>query len=156
MRPNRPRQKKQPRQWIAKRMVINDIEFDSLSEAAYYKRLLKDEMVQEIETHPQFTIIDTYTVECKRCRGAGRLLNPKTMNLNQCSLCKGKGKREKGGAIYTADFKVTYKDGYVEFIDIKGGPASKDFPLRKKLFEEQTGVELVIVEQKGREFIRKA
>jgi len=70
-------------------------------------------------------------------------------------LCKGRGKREKQGAKYTADFRVTYFDGFVEVIDIKGGPVGRDFPLRQKLFELKTGMELIVIRLKNKEWVRE-
>jgi len=35
---------------------------------------------------------------------------------------------------YKADFKVTYADGHVEIIDVKG-MMTKDFTIKQKLFE---------------------
>ncbi|MFC5587524.1 DUF1064 domain-containing protein [Sporosarcina soli] len=76
-------------------------------------------------------------------------------NPINCTLCKGRGKREKNGAVYTADFKVTYFDGYVEIYDVKSGPVKRDFPLRRKLFELKTGMELIVVRLKGKEWVRE-
>ncbi|MDZ5711637.1 DUF1064 domain-containing protein [Jeotgalibacillus haloalkalitolerans] len=155
MKGKRPRQKRQQRQWISHKVEIDGIEFDSATEAAYYKQLKRDPDVLDIECHPKFNILPAYEVECKKCKGAGRILNNRTLNLNKCAQCKGKGSRQKAGSVYTADFKVTYQDGYTEYIDVKGGPVNEGFPLRKKLFEVLKGVELIVVEKKNNQFVRK-
>ncbi|QNK89410.1 DUF1064 domain-containing protein [Sporosarcina sp. resist] len=152
--PSRPRAPKQPRQFNSNTTVIDGITFDSLTEGAYYVHLKKDQSIKLIEVQPEFQIIKPYKVSCKRCAGGGKLISPKTGNPINCSLCSGRGKREKAGAIYTADFQVTYFDGYVEIIDVKGGPVGRDFSLRKKLFEIKTGMELIVIRSKNKEWVR--
>lgn len=154
-RASRPREARQPRQFHKKSVEIDGITFDSLTEAAYYDKLKRDPAVTEIIPHPQFRIIENYSVECKRCAGTGRQPSKRTGNPINRSLCSGKGKREKSGAVYTADFKVTYIDGFVEYIDVKGGPVTRDFPLRRKLLEKKIGRELVVVRLKHKEWVRE-
>lgn len=149
-----PKQRKVARQYHAKKMEINGMVFDSKTEGLFYVHLLNDPAVKDIELQPQYQIIEPYTVTCKRCGGSGKRPSPRTGNLINCTLCQGKCRREKAGAIYTADFKVTYIDGFQEVIDVKGGPPERDFPLRKKLFELQTGMELIVVRLKGKEWVR--
>ncbi|WP_241535804.1 DUF1064 domain-containing protein [Indiicoccus explosivorum] len=151
----RARTKRVPRKFQATKVTFDGREFDSKTELAYYLHLRLLPEVEQIELQPQFQILSPYEVECKRCRGNRQVLNRKTGNLNQCSLCKGKGKREKAGMTYTADFRVTYTDGYTEVIDVKGFSSSRDFPVRRRLFEKMTGMELIIVERKGKEWLRK-
>lgn len=155
MRNSRPRAKRQAREFISKKAEYQGIEFHSLTELAYYKHLQKDPAVKDIELQPAFQLIERYQVECKRCVGTGKLPSHRTGNPVNCSLCKGMGQREKPGVGYTADFRVTYIDGFEEVIDVKGFEASRDFPLRRKLFEIQYGKELVVVERKGKEWVRK-
>lgn len=131
----------------ARKVSFQGKEFDSKAEWEFYMLLKNDKTVQDIELHPEYTILDKYKVVCGRCDGRGRVYNQKTGNFNKCSLCKGYGQREKQGARYTADFKVTYVDGHEEIIDVKGGPLSKDFPLRRKLFEIHVGKELTIAKK---------
>ena len=140
----------------SKKTKIGEIPFDSQTEARYYKKLLANPEVKHIELQPVYQIIEPFEVECKRCRGVGKLVNETTGRLNKCSLCNGNGKRTKQGAIYTADFKVTYQDDYQEVIDVKGYADAK-FPIRKKLFESTTGIELIVVEfdAKNRQWVRK-
>jgi hypothetical protein len=151
---SRPRVPKQSRQFNSKTAVIDGITFDSLTEGAYYVHLKKDQSIKLIEVQPEFKIIDSYEVQCKRCAGTGKRPSPITGNPVNCTLCHGKRKRVKAGAIYTADFKVTYIDGYEEIIDVKGGPVGRDFPLRKKLFEKKTGMELIVVRLENKKWVR--
>jgi hypothetical protein len=148
-------QVKKPGRTRSLKATIDNIEFDSQTEALYYKHLLRDKSVGRIELQPKYTIIDPYEVECKKCQGRGRMLNQRTKRHNNCKLCVGKGKRMKPGAIYTADFRVTYLDGYIEIIDIKGGPVERDFSLRKKLMEQQTGLELIVIRHINKEWVRE-
>lgn len=151
----RARMPKQQRQFISTKIAIDGIEFDSKTEAAYYQKLKRDPTVKDIKVQPFYQIIPTYSVVCKRCGGTGKLPSKKTGNPINCSLCNGKREREKAGAIYTADFKVTYIDGYEEIIDVKGGPVTRDFPLRRKLLEKAIGQELIVVRLKDKEWVRE-
>lgn len=150
-----PKQQKAARKFISKKVTVDAIEFDSATEAAYYQHLKRNQSIKMIEIQPKFQIIKPYSVTCKRCGGSGKRPSPQTGNLINCTLCRGMGKRDKSGAIYTADFKVTYIDGYVEVIDVKGGPTTRDFPLRRRLFEIKTGQELIIVRLKDKEWVRE-
>jgi len=127
--------------------MLGGIEFDSIAESEFYLLLKADKTVQEIELHPEYQIIDPYKVKCGRCTGTGQRFNERTGNFNKCTLCKGAGKRTKRGAIYTADFFVRYIDGHEAVYDVKGGPTSRDFTLRRKLFEMKTGRELKIAKK---------
>ncbi len=135
--------------------TYNGILFDSKTEADYYKHLEKDKTIRHIELQPQYQIIKPYNVVCSRCKGFGKSLNVRTSNYNQCRLCAGKGVKTKAGAIYTADFKVLYNDGTYEVIDVKGGPAERDFTLRKKLLESKSGQEVVVVRFKNKQWVRQ-
>lgn len=146
---------KQARQYHSKKVTYHGIEFDSQTEYLFYRHLSKDPTVKGIGLQPSYQIIDSYEVTCKRCSGSGKRPSPKTGNPINCTLCHGKCKRVKPGAKYTADFKVTYIDGYTEVIDIKGGPVTRDFPLRQKLFELKTGMELIVIRLKNKEWVRE-
>ncbi|WP_172369588.1 DUF1064 domain-containing protein [Sporosarcina jiandibaonis] len=150
-----PRQQKRSRNFNNKKIEHNGITYDSQTEFLYHQYLLKEPAVKTIEVQPTYQIIEPYKVVCKRCAGTGKLPSKKTGNPINCSLCRGKTKREKGGAIYTADFKVTYIDGYEEVIDVKGGPVTDVFSLRRRLFEAKTGIELIIIRHKNNEWIRE-
>lgn len=93
----------------ARKVEIDGITFDSQKEAAKYaelKLLQQAGEVKEIELQPVFE------------------LQP--------------GFRDKDGVYvrpitYRADFKVTWKDGRVQVIDVKGY-RTKDYQIKKKLF----------------------
>lgn len=61
----------------------------------------------------------------------------------------------KAGAKYTADFKIYYKEGRTEIIDVKCGPASRDFSLRRNLLEKAIGQEETVMEDSRGEWERK-
>ncbi|WP_203363059.1 DUF1064 domain-containing protein [Bacillus sp. REN10] len=143
------------RRWVAKKTRWNGRIYDSKAEAEYHKLLLADPDVQKIEVQPEFEIIPSYQVTCYRCEGTGKEKSLKTGRPVQCSLCSGKGLKRKAGAKYTADFLVTYKNGWKEVVDIKGGPASRDFSLRRKLLEQEIGAEVVVMELKNGIWRRK-
>jgi len=50
---------------------------------------------------------------------------------------------------------VIYVDGYEEILDVKGGPVTRDFLLRRKLLEQAVGKELIVVRLKGKEWVRE-
>lgn len=154
-RPRAPSQQKRGRQFNNKIIEHNGITYDSQTEFLYHQHLLKEPTVKSIEVQPVYQIIEPYRVICKRCAGTGKLPSKKTGNPINCSLCNGKCKREKSGAIYTADFKVTYIDGYEEVVDCKGGPLTAVFSLRRRLFEQKTGMELIIIRHIDNEWIRE-
>ncbi len=129
--------------------------FDSQTEAAYYKHLLQDKAVLKIELQPVFQIIEPYKVVCRRCEGSGKKLNIRTGNLNKCQICAGNGLKTKAGSIYTADFRVTFIDGFQEVIDVKGGPAARDFSLRKKLVESKSGQEVIVIRLENKQWVRE-
>lgn len=129
--------------------------FDSKTEAKYYQHLLQDKSIKSIALQPIFQIIEPYKVICRRCEGSGKKLNTLTGNFNKCRICHGKGLKTKAGSIYTADFRVTYLDGFREIIDVKGGPAERDFSLRKKLLESKTGQEVIVVRWKNKQWVRE-
>lgn len=148
--------RKRARRFNNKKVTYEGHEFDSQTEMEFYKYLKKNKEVlniNRVELHKTFKIIKDYEVECKRCRGVGRTLNEKTGNMNQCTLCKGEGERTQRGTTYTPDFIIHYNDGYVEYIDVKGGPTTPVFNLKKKLFAKLKGKEVIIVRKKGGEFI---
>lgn len=144
---------KTPRNWNAKKTFACGIQFDSRSETDYYMKLLAHPSVEKVEVQPVFDIIPVYSVICRRCEGAGRQQSKKTKR--NCKLCSGKGSKTKAGAKYTADFKVYWKDGRTEIVDVKGGPASRDFSLRRKLLEQAIEKEVTVMEYKNGTWRRK-
>ncbi|OAH59268.1 MULTISPECIES: DUF1064 domain-containing protein [Bacillaceae] len=143
------------RNWNAKKTFVYGILFDSKAEADFYMRLLADPDVEKVEVQPMFEIIPIYRVICRRCNGSGRLPSSKKGRAINCTLCSGKGEKMKIGAKYKADFKVYYKDGRTEIVDVKGGPASRDFSLRRKLLEKTIGQEVTVIEYNKGKWNRK-
>jgi hypothetical protein len=132
----------------SKKVVVDGCEFDSQTEAQYYEYLKSRDDVTDITLQPGYTLVEPFEFECRRCV-YGKVKSPKTGNLIKCKSCDGKGYRNKRPWTYTADFKVTYENGKVEVIDVKGW-ANERFPLVRKMFEYTQGFELLVVkEQKG-------
>lgn len=131
-----------------KKVVYEGIEFDSKTERDYYIHLKKQPDIIDIELQPEYELLASFAVECSKCRGVGKIPSPKTGRLIQCRTCEGDGWKNRQGWKYTADFLVTYNDGYQEVIDVK--PSSKmfldkSFPNKKKMWEKKFGKELIIV-----------
>jgi len=150
-----PKQQKRSRNFNNKKIEHNGIFYDSQTEFLYHQHLLKDPTVKEIKVHPEFKILEDFEVRCKRCSGSGKRASPKTGKPINCTLCHGKRTRVKGGATYTADFEIKYIDGFIEICDVKGGPITAAFALRRRMFEAKTGTELIIVRLKNKEWVRE-
>jgi hypothetical protein len=109
-----------------KKVTYDGINFDSQSEMNYYKYLKSRDDVSHIECHPAFTLIPSFEIKS--------------------SITKS-GKSKKAAMRFTPDFKVTYSDGRVETVDVKGHKKAinEGFPIRKKLWEYQHQQELIVV-----------
>jgi len=95
----------------AKKVVIDGIKFDSIKEGRYYKSLL----IQKKAVNPSDRVVDIQT----QVRY--------DIDVN--------GKRI---GFYKLDFHVTYANGRIEYVDVKGlkkGSAYQIFRLKKKLVE---------------------
>jgi hypothetical protein len=92
----------------------------------YYKYLKSRGDVSHIECHPSFTLIPSFEIKS--------------------SITKS-GKSKKAAMRFTPDFKVTYSDGRVETVDVKGHKRAinEGFPIRKKLWEYLNKQELIVV-----------
>lgn len=119
--------------------------FDSQTEFDFYMHLMKQEDVIDIVLQPQYTLVEPFKVECKRCVN-GKLPSSKTGNLIQCKTCKGTGYRSRQAWTYRPDFKVTYENGKVDVIDVKGR-ANESFRLVRKMFEYTQGIELLVAKK---------
>lgn len=128
----------------SKKTDVNGILFDSETEASYYLYLLKQPNVKNIVLQPQYTLLEAFKVRCNKCKGEGQTPSPKTGRAIKCRTCEGTGKRKRQAWTYKADFRVVYKDGYEEVIDVKGW-ANERFPLVKKMWERKFGQELIVV-----------
>ncbi|PEB52464.1 hypothetical protein COO03_11805 [Bacillus sp. AFS098217] len=126
MKTQRKRKVKAKPKINSKSVVIDGITFDSKSEADYYKYLKKQEDVAHIECHPQYELIPSFEIKS--------------------SITKN-GKSKKSAMKFTPDFKVTYSDGQIEVVDVKGSKKAinEGFPLRKKLWEYLHKQELIVV-----------
>lgn len=100
----------------AKKVERHGIKFDSKAEADYYDYLQTLPNVKTIELQPKFVLQPAFEKKGKRW-----------LAIN-----------------YVADFRVTYTDGTVEVIDVKGFETA-DFKLKKKMFEFQRAESLKLV-----------
>ena len=97
------------RKYGNKKTTIQGVTFDSKAEAHYYLGLLADKqkgLIQDIELQPEFVLQPNFKKNGVHYRAI----------------------------IYQADFKVTYSDGRIEVIDVKGTP-TQVFRLKHKMFE---------------------
>ena len=100
----------------AKKTTVDGHLFDSLAEARHYKELKllqKAGVILDIELQPKFEIVPSYK-------------HPETG-------------RKIAATYYKADFRVTYLDGRVEIVDVKG-TRTPVYALKKKLFESKYGI----------------
>ena len=92
-----------------KKTVVDGITFDSKKEGEYYcnlKLLKRAGIVKKIELQPKFILQEKF---------------------------KKNGKTHRA-ITYIADFKVTYADGKVEIVDVKG-VETQVFKIKRKMFE---------------------
>lgn len=95
-----------------KKVFVDGIQFDSKAEATYYEQLkwMKEhKQIKDFELQPTFLLQE------------GFKKNGKTFRKME----------------YIADFKVINNDGTIEIIDIKGGPLTEAFKIKRKLFERK-------------------
>ncbi|MGG1339900.1 DUF1064 domain-containing protein [Bacillus toyonensis] len=120
-----------------KKVAYDGIKFDSQSEMNYYKYLKSRGDVAHIECRPSYVLIPSFEINS--------------------SITKS-GKSKKTSMKFTPDFKVTYSDGRVDVVDVKGSKKAinEGFPLRKKLWEYLNKKELIVViwDEKLSEWIR--
>ncbi|MBC2114728.1 DUF1064 domain-containing protein [Listeria innocua] len=111
----------------AKKVVIDNIKFDSKAEAAYYQQLKLLKMSGEVvsfDLQPEFILQDSFVKNGKKYHAIK----------------------------YRADFLVRYKDGHEELIDVKG-MLTNEFILKRKLFEMRYMQSIKCVKLKGGEFL---
>ncbi len=111
----------------AKKVVIDDIKFDSKAEAAYYQQLKLLKMSGEVvsfDLQPEFILQDSFVKNGKKYHAIK----------------------------YRADFLVRYKDGHEELIDVKG-MLTNEFILKRKLFEMRYMQSIKCVKLKGGQFV---
>ncbi len=129
----------------SRKVVIDNIEFDSLTEAEFYMYLKNRNDVEAIYLQPQFTLLEPFEISCGRCY-MGKVKSPKTGKMIKCKTCGGTGVRTRQAWTYKADFEVWYKDGEIAVIDVKGF-ANERFPLVRKMFENKFKHELLVVKK---------
>ncbi len=103
--------------------VIDNITFDSKREASYYntlKLLKRAGEVLQIDLQPEFP----YNMYCT------------VPGINDGSRVYAKQYK------YVADFRVTYKDGHIEIIDVKGVKTSI-YKQKKKIIEALYGFKII-------------
>lgn len=105
-----------------KKVTVGGIEFDSELESRYFlhlKQLHKDGVVKSFEMQKTYILLEGYVMNGKK----------------------------RQPVKFTPDFVVTYADGTVQVVDIKGSKfaVSRDFPLRKKMFEQRYQVPLHVI-----------
>ncbi|EAC2777452.1 hypothetical protein AP067_07875 [Listeria monocytogenes] len=111
----------------AKKVVIDNVKFDSKAEAAYYEQLKLLKMSGEVvsfDLQPEFILQDSFVKNGKKYHAIK----------------------------YRADFLVRYKDGHEELIDIKG-MLTKEFRIKQKLFELRYMQSIKCLKLKGRQFV---
>ncbi len=111
----------------AKKVVIDNIKFDSKAEAAYYQQLKLLKMSGEVvsfDLQPEFVLQESFRKNGKLYRAIK----------------------------YKADFLVRYSDGHEELIDIKG-MLTKEFRIKQKLFELRYMQSIKCLKLKGRNFV---
>ena len=107
----------------ARKSIFAGEKFASAAERDYWLYLLalkQSGEVTEIERQPQFVLQEAFR------NAAGK---------------------HQAAITYKADFRVTYADGRIEVVEVKGY-ASRDYSLRKKMFEKRYGIALVEVKTK--------
>lgn len=144
---------KDKRKIKSKKATVDGVEFDSTSEADFYKWLLRRDDVHGIELQPQYTLLEEFFVICARCRD-GKVISSKTGNPINCKTCSGTGKRKRQSWTYTSDFRIIWEDGHEDVVDVKGF-ANERFPLVRKMFEKQYGKELLVAKKQRNGWVYK-
>lgn len=103
----------------AKKAMVDDVGFDSKMEADYYVKLMVDK---------EKGIVDSFEMQV-------------VYELHPAFVLNGK---KRLPIKYKTDFVVTYADGRVEVIDIKGFETA-DFKIKKKMFELKYQQELICI-----------
>lgn len=113
-----------------KKTEVDGIVFDSETESKYYEYIRDNKKalnIKEIELQPEFILQQKYilTPNGKRID----YVNDKQFKAEQKKYPKCTHQAIK----YIADFKITYKDGTVDIIDVKGTKTA-DFKIKEKIF----------------------
>lgn len=113
-----------------KKTEVDGIVFDSETESKYYEYIRDNKKalnIKEIELQPEFILQQKYilTPDGKRID----YIDDKQFKAEQKKYPKCTHQAIK----YIADFKITYKDGTVDIIDVKGTKTA-DFKIKEKIF----------------------
>jgi hypothetical protein len=118
--------KRAPRKKVnAVKVKYDGYEFDSKTEKEFYIHMSNNKLVSDIQLHKSFHLLDGYEIP---------------------SIVNKKGTKKVRHKIYTPDLVCHIESvGYVAF-DVKGSKMSipRDFSLRRHMFEQQYGMELVV------------
>ncbi|MGU3370183.1 DUF1064 domain-containing protein [Bacillus mycoides] len=118
--------KKAPRKKVnAVKVEYDGKEFDSMTERDFYIYLQNNKLVEYIETHNRYHLLDGYEIP---------------------SIVNKKGVRKVREKRYTPDFVCLIAGEEIAF-EVKGSVKSipRDLSLRRHLFESKYGIQLVIV-----------
>lgn len=114
------------------KQVFDGITFDSKRESDYYlnlKLLKKAGEVIDIEFHPKYLLQPGFW-KCNKCNV---IWGEDELKRGVCTFC-GTKMPKTSAVTYSADFRVTYKDGHDEIVDVKG-METEAFKIKRKLFE---------------------
>ena len=110
--------------------TVDGIKFDSETEANYYVYIRDNKHklnIKEIELQPEFVLQQKYILTPSGERID--YINDKQFKAEQKKYPKCTHQAIK----YIADFKITYNDGTIEIIDVKGIKTA-DFKIKEKIF----------------------
>jgi len=102
-----------------KKVTVDGIKFDSHAEATFYhllKTMKKAKLIDEFELQKKFTLQDAFKFEGKTVRAI----------------------------TYVCDFHVL-RNGNYDVIDVKGAPETEVFKIKRKMFINKFGKDIIIV-----------
>lgn len=102
-----------------KKVIVDNIQFDSVAESKYYlqlKWLKQAKQIKEFKLQPKFLLLEKFRKNGKTFR-----------EIN-----------------YRADFEIHNLDGTIEIVDVKG-VETPEFKLKRKLFEKRYELSLKVV-----------
>lgn len=103
-----------------KKVVVDNIKFDSHAEASYYEQLkwlLQAKQIKSFKCQPKFLLQEAF-------------------KKNGVTVRKIE---------YIADFEIHNLDGSIEIVDVKGAPPTEAFNIKRKLFEKKYPYKLSVV-----------
>lgn len=113
-----------------KKTVVDGITFDSETESKYYEYICANKRtldIKEIELQPEFILQNKF------------ILTPNGKRIDYVDDKQFKAAQKKypkcthQAIKYIADFRITYNDGHVDVIDVKGLKTA-DFKIKEKIF----------------------